>query len=116
MKYQIDLLKFKKATFGDDLMRVVAVSFLAEVPGWRKELTKEIDDYNLTNLADLFHKIKGSCFTISAFAAANQFGLAEENLKNGNHENCKSWILTLLQCIDQIECELNTIITNLSKV
>ncbi len=116
MIYQIDLLNFKKATFGDELMCIVAVSFLAEVPAWRKELIKETDDFNLNNLADLFHKIKGSCFTISAFAAANQFSLAEESLKNGNHENCKIWLLILLQCIDQIEYELNTIIANLSKV
>lgn len=108
--HHIDILRLRKATFGDELLGVVAHSFIAELPMWRAEFVKEFDIYNVNALADLLHKMKGCCFTISAFGVADQFRFAEENLRISTRDEWQSWSLILLSLIDQLENELKQIL------
>lgn len=110
MNHQIDMIRFKKSTYSVKLMKTIAEAFIRQLPPWRAEFVEQTEAHHISALENLLHKMKGSCFAVSAYDGASQFGLAEEMIRNASPETWRSQSSMLLSLVDQIEAELIAII------
>lgn len=110
MTHHIDIFRFRKTLFNVELMAVVTQAFLRQLPPWRSDFCSQTEAHHVSALADLLHKMKGSCFAVAADDAAVQFGLAEDCLNHISHEEWRRRSSMLLKVLDEIEAELRNIL------
>jgi hypothetical protein len=115
MTKHIDIPLFIKSCGDLNLLAIVSEAFLRQVPSWRTDFCKITETYDVDALADLLHKMKGSCYAISAHGVAAAFNLAERNIRNGNQKAWPRQSSILLDLMDQIELELRAIISGSSE-
>lgn len=110
MTQQINPVRFNQTLRNVALMTVVTQAFLRQLPLWRSDFCRQTEAHNVSALADLLHKMKGSCFAVAADDAAVQCGLAEASLKSISEEAWQSRASMLLNVLDEIEAELRNIL------
>jgi hypothetical protein len=109
MMHQINTYRFNQTLHNVELMTTVTQAFLRQLPLWRSDFCRHTEAHNVSALAELLHKMKGSCFAVAADDAAVQFGLAEAGLKSSSEEEWRSTSSMLLNVLDEIEAELRNI-------
>lgn len=110
MAPQINMSRFNQTLHNPALMTAVTQAFLRQLPPWRSDFGSQTEAHNVTALADLLHKIRGSCLAVAADEAADQFSLAEASLKHISQEAWQSKSSMLLNVLDEVEAELQTIL------
>jgi len=94
------------------LLAVVAQAFLRQLPQWKMEFSAKSEDYDIDALADLLHKMKGSCHAIAAHGAAARFESAEHTVRHSPRDAWRDQSLTLLDLVAQVEKELRMLSAN----
>lgn len=87
-------------------MPAVAAAFLRQLPQWRSDFSEATQRHDTNALADLIHKMKGSCHALAAHDAAVQLEQAEQSVE---HATAAAWprqYNALLTLIQEIENEL----------
>ena len=110
MTQHIDIPRFIEFTGELDFLAVVSEAFLRSLPLWRADFCQATEAYEIDALANLLHKMKGSCYAVAAHGAAAQFELAEHDISNTNQDTWRRQSSILLDLIEQIEIELRAII------
>ena len=106
MSAAIDMLKFQQSSGELLWLPVVAAAFLRQLPEWRLEFAAAMAAHDLDQQADLLHKIRGSCYAVAAYRAAEEVTLAEAALALGKPLAPSR----LLGCLESAESELRLIV------
>ena len=107
---QIDLLKFQQSSGNVAWLPLVAAAFLRQLPQWRREFDAAVAAHDGTVQAELLHKIKGACYAVAAYGAAEVLSQAEA-LQARNEAQVASVVLARLALV---ESELQAIIARAS--
>jgi HPt (histidine-containing phosphotransfer) domain-containing protein len=106
MTPQVDIARFQSTTGGLVLLGKVAAAFLRQLEPWRQAFAAKSAAGETRAMAELLHKMKGSCYAISAHEAAAQFAAAEHALQEGNAAAWAEQRTAVLDVLRQIEQEL----------
>jgi HPt (histidine-containing phosphotransfer) domain-containing protein len=102
----VDATGFAQQVGGSSALVVrIALAFVGQLPDWRDQFTESTDS---AQLALLLHKMKGSCYAISASGAAQAFAQAEQALHQPSFK--ADQMPRLLALIAEIEAELQMLI------
>ena len=110
MSRQIDLGKFHERSGGLDLLPVVGAAFLRQLPPWQAAFFAATESHDAPALVELLHQMRGSCHAISAHDVAHEFELAEQSVRQIASTAWQRQSCILLEQIQQIENELQSII------
>ena len=110
MSRQIDLLKFEELSGGMAWMPLLAEAFLRQLPPWRTTLHAAMAAQDAAVLADHLHKMKGACYAVAAYDAAEVFAETEAVLALGDPETLRVALPGLLDRLRLVEDELASII------
>lgn len=100
----LDAARFTQQAGGSPALMVrVAQAFLSQLPQWRADFATATQRKDGVGL--LLHKMKGSCYAISAAQAAETFSQAEQALRAAEPNAQAQW-QNLLDLIGEIETEL----------
>jgi HPt (histidine-containing phosphotransfer) domain-containing protein len=109
MTQQVDIASFQATTGGLVLLAKVAAAFLRQLEPWRRDFQSKSEAGETRAMAELLHKMKGSCYAISAHAAAAQFAASEHALQQGDVSAWESQREVVLDVLEQIEQELRAL-------
>lgn len=102
----VDAKRFAQQAGNPALMLRIARAFLSQSPQWRAEFAHAAPHHDQRSA--LLHKMKGSCYAISATGAAQAFAQAEAVLHATDDQT--QHLLTL---VSEIEAELLALIDQL---
>jgi hypothetical protein len=69
-EYQIDKGKFQASSGDLKWLPVIATAFLRQLPQWGADFDSAIASQDLGLQLNLLHKMKGSCYAVGAYPAA----------------------------------------------
>ncbi len=108
---QIDLPLFYRTTGEIDILAAVSLPFLTQLVPWRKAMHKHTKTFNASQLTNLMHKMKGSCYVVAAMNVAFEFELAENALAQMTQTDWQPVSQRLLALTQELEVELKAIIS-----
>jgi hypothetical protein len=108
MNSSIDFLKFQKVSGSLKWLPMVGAAFIRQLPQWRKDLEDSLlaQDHRLQ--MELLHKIKGSCYAVAAYNAADIVIQIEVMEARGEPLGLSA----LLSELERVEVELLTIVAS----
>lgn len=71
MNAEIDLLKFQQSSGSLKWLPAAAAAFLHQLPQWRIDFDAALKAQDCTQQNDLLHKMKGACYAVAAYKAAD---------------------------------------------
>lgn len=110
MSGKIDIPRFKQSTGELSLLALVGAAFIRQLPQWRADFCVQAEAHNSGTVASLLHKMKGSCYAVAAYGAADAFEQAEHTLQRSERDGWQLETSGLLDLLDQIEKELQLIV------
>lgn len=109
MTRQIDIALFTQTTGDLDILAAVGKVFLVQLVPWRLALQEHTARFDVLELTNLVHRMKGSCHVVAAMAAATAFEQAENGLKQMNAESWRPNCHRLLALTEEIEADLQAV-------
>jgi hypothetical protein len=115
MHRHIDLPLFNRITGEIDILAAVGKPFLTQLVPWRLAMLQHTEVFNVNQLSDLVHKMKGSCYVVAAMDLAAELEQAEEALARMTQVEWYPVYKRLLALTQELEVELKTIISQHEK-
>ncbi|WP_210546555.1 hypothetical protein [Rhodoferax sp. PAMC 29310] len=111
MSSQIDLPLFNRTTGEIDILAAVSIPFLTQLVPWRQAMHQHTETFNVSQLTNLVHKMKGSCYVVAAMNVAAEFEQAENGLTQMTQADWHPVYQRLLALTQELEVELISIIS-----
>lgn len=77
MNTEIDLLKFERSSGNLQWLPAAATAFLLQLPRWHIDFDAAMKAQDCTQQNDLLHKMKGACYAVAAYKAADAIAWGE---------------------------------------
>ncbi len=109
MTRQIDIALFIETVGELDVLASIGSAFLGQLGPWRLAMQRHSECFDGAELNRLVHRMKSSCYAVSAAGAAAEFNQAEAALK---HMHARDWppvYASLMALIKEIEAELQSL-------
>jgi hypothetical protein len=111
MSQQIDLPLFNRITGEIDILVAVGKPFLTQLVTWRLAMQQHTETFNASQLGDLVHKMKGSCYVLAAMNVAAELEQAENGVTQMTQADWLPVYQRLLALTQELEMELKVIIS-----
>lgn len=105
---EIDITKFDQCSGTLEFLPVVAAAFLRQLPKWRVDFEAALAAQKADQLLDLLHKMKGSCYAVAAYKAAELI----QQLEAAHAPGMPLKTAGLGDHLERVEAELRSIVAN----
>jgi hypothetical protein len=106
----VDIELFVRTNGSFRVLAAVGEAFMLQSGPWRVALRKNTKSFNREQLVYLVHKMKGSCFTVCAMGAAEEFRCAEIDFPQMTKVDWEPLAHKLTRLVAEVELELQAVI------